>query len=87
MDPITAIASAVGGIFSSLPAIGIGSSARKSEIAAQAAAQSDLMKTQAELAAENSDNLTENWTKIIVVGGIILFVIIIVTLVIRKKWK
>lgn len=87
MDPITAIASAVGGIFSTLPSLGIGSASRQKEIKTQAQLQADLLKTQAELNAENSDNLTENWTKIIVVGGIILFVIIIVTLVIRKKWK
>ena len=74
MDPITAIANGLGSIFNSLGTVGIGTKSRQKEIAA-------IGEVQAEAAAERS----KTTTKILVVSGILIFVIVIIVLTLRKK--
>lgn len=81
MDPVSAVANAIGGIFQTLPSLGLGAKSRKSEIQNQALAQTSLIKTQAEIDEEKS----KNTTKIIIISGILLLVIVVIFLTLRKK--
>lgn len=65
-DPvtITAITGAVGGIFGSLPKLGIGSKSRVNEIQAQAAAQSDVTRSQ-----------NKALTNTLIIGGFLILIL------------
>lgn len=78
MDPVSAIANALGAI---VPGLGIGSKSRIKEITAATDANIKL----AEVTAENDAEQTKNTTKIVVVAGVILLVLVIIFLTLRKK--
>ena len=81
MDPISAVANALGSIAGILPAIGIGTKSRKAEITAAGNMQISVLNAGA-VAAEEKAKTT---TKILVVSGILIFVIVIIVLTLRKK--
>jgi len=55
-DPVSAVAGAIGSVFTSLPMLGIGSGARQKEIAAQGAAQASIINAQATADGKKSQN-------------------------------
>ena len=74
MDPVSAISNGLSGIFQILPQLGIGSKSRKKEIAAMGEAQGEL--------AEQQSKAT---TKILVISGVMIFIVLIIFLTLRKK--
>jgi hypothetical protein len=74
MDPVSAIANAVGGIFGSLSTLGIGSKSRQAE--ADNAAQN---------AAEIEASKSKSLIKILAISGVLTIVIVVIFLTLRKK--
>jgi len=81
VDPISAVAGMVGDIFSTLPAIGIGSKGRQKEADAMAKAQQGVINSQA--AAEGKK--AQNRVMIIVLGGSFLVVILVIYFILKKR--
>ena len=80
-DPVTsAITGAIGSIFTSLPAMGIGSGARQDEMTAQAAANVSVIAAQ-QKAAQDKSNQT---IMMVSIGGAILVVIIVIYFIFKK---
>ena len=75
-DPVSGVAGAIGSIFQTLPAIGIGSASRQRELKAQAAANASIIEAQQ---AGNQDKIV-----MIAIGGAVLVVMIVIFFIFKK---
>jgi hypothetical protein len=81
MDPVSLIAGAIGGIFQTLPSIGVGSKSRQKEIDKATSAQLSILDKQTQLSAEQA----KKNTKILVVAGVLVMVIVIIIITLKRK--
>lgn len=80
-DPVSAVAGAIGQVMQSLPLLGVGSAARKSEIEAQAQANAELIAADAAAKKKaQSEYLIYG-----IIGGAILLVGIVLFFTLRKR--
>ena len=71
MDPVSAVANALGAI---IPGLGIGSKSRQAETAAIAKAQIEI-----------ADEKAKSYTKYLVISGVLILLITVIFLTLRKK--
>jgi hypothetical protein len=81
VDPVSAVAGAIGSIFTALPLLGIGTAGRQAETAANAAAQSEV------IAATAKANAAKNQTNLIygIIAGAFVIVLVVLYFIFRKK--